>query len=132
MSDQTHLLQLIFHQLTGDSSLTLSGQVLGSPSYMPPEQAGAGQVKVGRYSDVYSLGAILYYLLTGRPPFQAETVAQTLNLVANTESLPPRMLNPGVPRDLETICFKMSGERAAQTPPERASLGQGTRSLPQR
>jgi WD40 repeat protein/serine/threonine protein kinase len=93
-------------RFTGDSSLTISGQVLGSPSYMPPEQAGAGQVKVARYSDVYSLGAILYHLLTGRPPFQAETVPQTLNLVTNTEPVSPRLLNPGLPRDLETICLK--------------------------
>jgi serine/threonine protein kinase len=91
---------------TQNSELTLSGQVLGSPNYMPPEQAGAGRIKVGRYSDVYSLGAILYHLLTGRPPFQAETVAQTLNLVTSTEPLSPRLLNPGVARDLETICLK--------------------------
>jgi len=93
-------------RFTEDSSLTLTGNVLGSPSYMPPEQAGAGRQKVGRFSDVYSLGAILYYLLTVRAPFQAETVAQTLALVANRDPLSPRLLNPAVPRDLETICLK--------------------------
>jgi predicted Ser/Thr protein kinase len=93
-------------RFTEDSSLTLSSNVLGSPSYMPPEQAGGGRLKVGRYSDVYSLGAVLYYLLTIRPPFQGETVAQTLSMVTNSEPLSPRLLNPAVPRDLETICLK--------------------------
>jgi serine/threonine protein kinase len=89
-----------------DASLTLSGNILGTPSYMPPEQAGAGRQKVGRFSDVYSLGAVLYYLLTARAPFQSETVAQTLALVAHSDPLSPRLLNPAVPRDLETICLK--------------------------
>ncbi len=93
-------------RFTEDSSLTLSGHVLGSPSYMPPEQAGASRVKVGRHSDVYSLGAVLYHLLTGRAPFQAETLPQTLEMVTNNEALSPRLLNPATPSDLETICLK--------------------------
>ncbi|MEK7674976.1 MAG: serine/threonine-protein kinase [Verrucomicrobiota bacterium] len=89
-----------------ESSLTLSGHVLGSPNYMPPEQAGGGRNKVGRTSDVYSLGAILYHLLTARPPFRAETISETLQQVQTSEPLSPRLLNPSVPRDLETICLK--------------------------
>src|SRR4029450_3200515 len=61
-------------RLDGDSSLTLTGQVLGSPNFMPPEQAKSGRGKVGRTSDVYALGGVLYYLLTCRPPFQADSL----------------------------------------------------------
>ncbi|MCI0541320.1 MAG: protein kinase, partial [Verrucomicrobiales bacterium] len=91
---------------TDPSSLTLSGHVLGSPNYLPPEQAGGGKSKVGRASDVYSLGAILYHLLTARPPFRAETLSETLQQVQTSEPLSPRLLNASVPRDLETICLK--------------------------
>jgi WD40 repeat protein len=93
-------------RLEGDSSLTLSGQVLGSPSYMPPEQCNSQRGKVGRRSDVHALGATLYHLITGRAPFMAATVAETLRQVQADEPAAPQLLNPSVPRDLATICLK--------------------------
>jgi WD40 repeat protein/predicted Ser/Thr protein kinase len=86
--------------------LTLSGQVLGSPSYMPPEQAATKRGKLGRPSDVYALGAMLYHALTGRPPFVGATLAETLQALLNTDPVRPRLLHPAVPADLETICLK--------------------------
>lgn len=94
-------------QLSASSSqLTLSWEVLGSPSYIPPEQALGKQGKVSRQSDVYALGATLYHLVTGRPPFQGETVTEVLQQVLNKEPVAPRLLQPSLPRDLETICLK--------------------------
>jgi serine/threonine protein kinase len=89
-----------------DPHLTASGQILGTPAFMPPEQAQAKSEAVGPHSDVYSAGAVLYYLLTQRPPFTAESVADLLDLVRFREPVSPRALNPSVPRDLETICLK--------------------------
>ena len=89
-----------------DSSLTMSGQTIGSPSYLPPEQAAGQNQRVGPASDVYSIGAILYELLAGRPPFLGQSVQDTLIQIRDKEPLRPRLLNPGIPRDLETICLK--------------------------
>jgi WD40 repeat protein len=97
-----------------ESQVTLSGQVLGSPSYMPPEQAEARRGKVSRRSDVYGLGATLYHLLTGRAPFQGETPTDVLHQVLNADPVAPRQLNPSIPRDLETICLKCMEKEPAR------------------
>jgi eukaryotic-like serine/threonine-protein kinase len=93
-------------QLNDGSDLTITGQALGSPGYMPPEQAIGKRAAMGPASDVYSMGAILFHLLTGRPPFVSESMTETLQQVLGAEPVSPRLLNPSVPRDLETICLK--------------------------
>ncbi len=90
----------------GDSDLTATGQVLGTPSYMPPEQARASVEEVGEGSDIYSIGAILYHLIIGRPPFQAATAYDILSQVIHDEPIPLRRFNRNIDRDLETICLK--------------------------
>src|SRR5262249_51422875 len=85
---------------------THSGEILGTPCYMAPEQATGRGTRVGPSVDIYALGAVLYEMLTGRPPFQGATPVETLVQVQQTEAVPPRRLVPQVPRDLETICLK--------------------------
>jgi serine/threonine-protein kinase len=89
-----------------DLSLTRTGEVLGTPAYMAPEQALGQAAQVGPLTDVYALGVILYEALTGRPPFLAETYQEVLRQVSWSEPVPPRRLQPRVPRDLEIICLR--------------------------
>jgi serine/threonine protein kinase len=111
-------------RLKGDAKLTGTGQILGTPSYMSPEQATAGVThRIGPASDIYSLGAILYQLLTGRPPFQAETPLDTLSQLLDSDPLPPRLLNRNVPRDLEAICMKCLEREPARRYPSARDLG---------
>ncbi len=105
--DEPHVTDFgLAKRIEGDASLTGDEHALGTPSYMPPEQAESRRGEVGPQSDIYSLGATLYDLLTGRPPFRGDNRLATLQLVSKSEPVPPRMLNPAIPRDLETICLK--------------------------
>ena len=131
--DQPHVTDFgLAKRVQGDSDLTASGQVLGTPSYMPPEQAAGRLQEISERSDVYSLGATLYALLVGRPPFQADNPLDTLVQVREQEPVSLRQLNPKLPRDLETICAKCLEKEPAAAVLDRDRVGRRVEAIPGR
>jgi hypothetical protein len=113
--------------LAAGAGLTLSGTVMGTPCYMAPEQARGHGRPIGPAADVYSLGSILYEMLTGRPPFAVTTPAQIIAQLLHEDPLPPSRLRPGLPRDLVTICLKCLEKSPRQRYPSALALAEDLR-----
>ena len=120
---QPHVADFGLAKQIGDSSgQTQTGAVVGTPSYMAPEQANGRNKDLGPPTDIYGLGAVLYELLTGRQVFRAGSALETIAMVIEREPVPPRDLNPKIDRDLETICLKCLQKEPSERYPSAAAL----------
>jgi len=113
--------------LDAGSTATAAGTVLGTPAYMPPEQAAGNVRDVDAQSDIYSLGAVLYHVLTGKPPFSADSIGGVLRSVIENDPRPPRLVNPAVPLDLELVCLKCLEKEKDRRYPSAAELARDLR-----
>lgn len=123
VNDEPHVTDFgLARRLGGESQLTLTGQVLGTPGYMAPEQAFGQAREIGRGADVYSLGAVLYHLLTGRAPFIGESPTRVLQQLEQADPIALRILNSAVPPDLETIVLKALAKEPERRYPSAQAL----------